>query len=266
MGASEPSQQQEEAVDRNLEGRVCVITGASSGIGEATARALGAAGARVALLARREERIRALAAELNAATPDGQALAIACPADVTDMGALRRAADEIRDRLGRVDCLINNAGVMLNSPFQAGLVDEWRRMVDTNLFGVLQTTHVFLADLRNGGGDIVNTSSVAGRKTRAVSSVYSATKHAVTAWSEGLRQELIPDDVRVICVEPGVVDTELPEHITHPATRQATDDMYHRSMEPLASEDIASLIAYAVSRPERVSINEVLIRPSDQEF
>jgi NADP-dependent 3-hydroxy acid dehydrogenase YdfG len=257
-------------MERDLAGRVCVITGASSGIGEATARAFASRGAHVALLARRRERIEALAQALNGPDrpggPDERPQAIACVADVRDIDALRQAAAEIQRRLGRVDCLVNNAGVMLNSPFGAGLLEEWRAMVETNLLGVLQTTHVFLPDLRAGGGDIVTISSVAGRKTRASTSVYSATKHAVTAWSEGLRQELIPDRVRVICVEPGVVDTELPLHMTHPETRQATDTLYHHSIDPLRAEDIANLIAYAVAQPERVAINEVLIRPAEQEY
>lgn len=258
-------------MNRELIDRVCVVTGASSGIGEATARAFAAGGARVALLARRRERIEAVARELEdeaqrSGNGRGKPRALACQVDVADLDALRTAAREIHDRFGRVDCLVNNAGVMLNSPFGAGLVDEWRTMVETNVLGVLYATHVFLDDLRDGGGDVVNVSSVAGRKTRAVSGVYSATKHAVTAFSEGLRQELIPSGVRVICIEPGVVDTELPDHISHPATRQATDEMYHHSMEPLQASDVASLIAYAVAAPERVALNEVLIRPREQEF
>ncbi len=253
-------------MERALSGRVCVVTGASSGIGEATARAFAGAGARVALLARRRDRIDALARDLSGGSSNGEAAVIACAADVSDLGSLEAAAREIHNRLGRVDCLVNNAGVMLNSPFRAGLVDEWRRMVETNLLGAFLATHAFLADLTDGGGDIVNVSSVAGRKTRAASGVYSATKHGVTAWSEGLRQELIPAGVRVICIEPGVVDTELPGHITHPETRQATDEMYHGEMEPLEAADIAALICYAVGAPDRVSVNEVLVRPRQQEY
>jgi NADP-dependent 3-hydroxy acid dehydrogenase YdfG len=244
-------------MERGLSGRICVVTGASSGIGEATARAFAAGGARVALLARRRERVQARAEELGEA-------ALPLEADVRDLDALRAAAARIRARFGRVDCLVNNAGVMLNSPFRAGLVDEWRTMVETNLLGVLYATHVFVDDLCAGGGDVVNLSSVAGRKARPATNVYAATKHGVTGWSDALRQELLEHDVRVVCVEPGAVATELPEHISHPETRQETEALYHGQSGILAAEDIASLIVYAVTAPERVSINEVLLRPLRQ--
>jgi NADP-dependent 3-hydroxy acid dehydrogenase YdfG len=244
-------------MERELTGRVCVVTGASSGIGEATARAFAAAGANVALLARRTERVQALAEELGEP-------ALPLEADVRDLAALREAADRIRGRFGRVDCLVNNAGVMLNSPFRAGLVEEWRTMVETNLLGVLYATHVFVEDLCAGGGDVVNLSSVAGRTARPDSNVYNATKHGITGWSEALRQELLAEDVRVICVEPGAVATELPEHISHEQTRQDAAAFYGGAIEILQPEDIASLIVYAVTAPERVSINEVLVRPLRQ--
>jgi NADP-dependent 3-hydroxy acid dehydrogenase YdfG len=243
-------------MERELNGRVCVVTGASSGIGEATARAFAAGGAKVALLARRTDRVQALADELGEA-------ALPLEADVRNLDALRAAAAQIRDRFGRVDCLVNNAGVMLNSPFRAGLVDEWRTMVETNLLGVLYATHVVVDDLCAGGGDVVNLSSVAGRTARPDSNVYNATKHAVTGWSDALRQELLDHDVRVLCVEPGAVATELPEHISHPETREGVTAFYG-AIEILTAEDIASLIVYAVTAPERVSINEVLVRPLRQ--
>jgi NADP-dependent 3-hydroxy acid dehydrogenase YdfG len=243
-------------MERELNGRVCVVTGASSGIGEATARAFAAGGAKVALLARRTDRVQALADELGEA-------ALPLEADVRNLDALRAAAAQIRDRFGRVDCLVNNAGVMLNSPFRAGLVDEWRTMVETNLLGVLYATHVVVDDLCAGGGDVVNLSSVAGRTARPDSNVYNATKHAVTGWSDALRQELLDHDVRVLCVEPGAVATELPEHISHPDTREGVTAFYG-AIEILTAEDIASLIVYAVTAPERVSINEVLVRPLRQ--
>jgi NADP-dependent 3-hydroxy acid dehydrogenase YdfG len=243
-------------MERDLDGRVCVVTGASSGIGKATARAFATRGARVALLARRTGRVQELAGELGEA-------ALPLQADVSDLDDLRAAAQRIRDRFGRVDCLVNNAGVMLNSPFRAGLVDEWRTMVETNLLGVVYSTHVFVDDLCAGGGDLVNVSSVAGRIARAGSNVYAATKHAVTGLSESLRQELLEFDVRVTCVEPGAVATELPDHISHLETRQGTAAFYD-AVGSLTADDIASLIVYVVSAPERVSVNEVLLRPLKQ--
>ena len=243
-------------MERSLDGRTCVVTGASSGIGEATARALAAGGARVALLARRAERVQAIAAEIGET-------ALPLVADVRDTDALQEAAAQVRARFGRVDCLVNSAGVMLSSPFRAGLVEEWRTMVETNLLGVLHATHAFVEDLCAGGGDIVNISSVAGRKARPTSSVYAATKHGVTGFSDAMRQELLEQDVRVLCVEPGAVDTDLPGHITHATTRQAVN-AFMGGIETLEAADIASLIVYAVTAPERVSINEVLLRPLGQ--
>ena len=241
---------------QNLDGRVAVITGASSGIGEATARALAQAGAAVALLARREDRVQALADELG----EGRALAVR--ADVTDEGSLRAAAERIAE-LGRVDILVNNAGQMLLSEFAAGKVDEWRAMIDINLTGALVTTHVFLDQLRDGGGDIVNLSSVAGRKSRPTGAVYSATKWGLGGWSEGLRQEVQGDGVRVIVVEPGAVRTELADHISDPEINEATRGMWD-TVEAMVPEDIAEVIAFAVTRPPHVALNEILIRPTRQ--
>jgi len=189
-------------------GRVAVITGASSGIGEATARRLAADGHRVALLARRLDRIQRLAEEFG----DG---AIAIQADVTDRNSLVAAARRVQDELGGADILVNNAGVMLLGPFSAELSDDYRRMIETNLLGAITTTEVFLDQLvADRGGDLVNLSSVAGRTARPGNAVYAATKWGVNGWSESLRQQLQPD-VRVIVIEPGAVDTELPTHITH---------------------------------------------------
>jgi len=241
---------------QNLDGRVAVITGASSGIGEATARALAQAGAAVALLARREDRVQALADELG----EGRALAVR--ADVTDEASLRAAAERVAE-LGRVDILVNNAGQMLLSEFAAGKVDEWRAMIDINLTGALVTTHVFLDQLRDGGGDIVNLSSVAGRKSRPTGAVYSATKWGIGGWSEGLRQEVQGDGVRVIVVEPGAVRTELADHISDPEINEATRGMWD-TVEAMVPEDIAEVIAFAVTRPPHVALNEILIRPTRQ--
>ena len=199
-------------------GRVAVITGASSGIGEATARALAADGYRVALLARRADRIQALADELG----DG---AIAIEADVTDRDSLVAAAQRVEDELGRVDVLINNAGVMLLAPFTSEQREEQRRMVEVNLLGAMTATEVFLDQLRDGGGDLVNISSVAGRTARPGNAAYAATKWGLNGWSESLRQELQPD-VRVIVIEPGAVTTELVSHITHGETKQAIEQFY----------------------------------------
>jgi NADP-dependent 3-hydroxy acid dehydrogenase YdfG len=241
---------------QNLDGRVAVITGASSGIGEATARALAQAGAAVALLARREDRVQALADELG----EGRALAVR--ADVTDEESLRAAAERIAE-LGRVDILVNNAGQMLLSEFADGKVDEWRAMIDINLTGALVTTHVFLDQLRDGGGDVVNISSVAGRKSRPTGAVYSATKWGLGGWSEGLRQEVQGDGVRVIVVEPGAVRTELADHISDAEINEATRGMWD-TVEAMVPEDIAEVIAFAVTRPPHVALNEILIRPTRQ--
>jgi len=244
------------AMSENLTGRIAVVTGASSGIGEATARALAAGGATVALLARRADRIAALARELPSA------LAIA--ADVTDRASLRAAAERIALEVGRVDVLVNNAGVMLLSRFEDRLEEEWRRMVEVNLLGAMTATAVFLDALRAGGGDIVNVSSVAGRKVRPTGAVYSATKWGLGGWSEGLRQELLADRVRVVLVEPGATRTELATHISVDALREGSFERYD-AVDALLPEDIAEVIAFAVSRPPRVSLNEILVRPTLQE-
>ncbi len=236
-------------------GRVAVITGASSGIGEATARALAADGHRVALLARRLDRIQKLAEELG----DG---AIAIQADVTDRDSLVTASRRVQDELGGVDILVNNAGVMLLGPFSPELSDDYRRMIETNLLGAITTTEVFLDQLlADDGGDLVTLSSVAGRTARPGNAVYAATKWGMNGWSESLRQQLQPD-VRVIVIEPGAVATELPEHITHDETRSAVEQMYESTS--ISAEDIAEIIAFAVSRPRSVSLNEILVRPTAQ--
>jgi NADP-dependent 3-hydroxy acid dehydrogenase YdfG len=240
----------------NEQGRVAVITGASSGIGAATARALAADGYRVALLARRVGRIDALAGELG----DG---ALAIEADVTDRDALDAAADRVQKELGGADVLVNNAGIMLLGPFSAEQSEDYRRMIEVNLLGAITATEVFLDQLKDGGGDIVNVSSVAGRTARAGNGVYAATKWGLNGWSESLRRELRPD-VRVTVIEPGAVATELPTHITHAETKQGTEQLY--SQVEVTAEDIAEVIAFAVSRPRRLAIHEILLRPAGQEL
>ncbi|MEV4033631.1 SDR family oxidoreductase [Streptomyces umbrinus] len=236
------------------QGRVAVITGASSGIGAATARSLHAAGYRVALLARRKDRIEALAAELGER-------AIAISADVTDRDALVAAAERVRQEFGGTDVLVNNAGVMLLGPFSAEQRDDYRHMIEVNLLGAITATEVFLDQIKDGGGDLINISSVAGRVSVPGSGVYSASKWGVNGWSESLRQELLPD-VRVTLIEPGVVDTELPAHITHEQTRQGIQQAYDAAT--VSAEDIAEVITFTLQRPRHLAINEILLRPADQ--
>jgi NADP-dependent 3-hydroxy acid dehydrogenase YdfG len=235
-------------------GRVAVITGASSGIGEATARALAADGHSVALLARRADRIQALASELGND-------AIAIEADVTDRGSIVAAAERVQHELGGADVLVNNAGVMLTAPFTSDQREEHRRMVETNLLGAMTVTEVFLDQLRAGdGGDLVNISSVAGRVAPAGFAAYSATKWGMNGWSEALRVELQPD-IRVTVIEPGAIATELSDHFTDGDSKKAAKELLNSAIPP---SDIADVIAFAVSRPQRVTLNEILVRPTVQ--
>ncbi|HKI40710.1 MAG TPA: SDR family NAD(P)-dependent oxidoreductase [Mycobacterium sp.] len=206
-------------------GRVAVITGASSGIGEATARALAADGHRIALLARRVDRIEALAAELGAT-------AIAIRADVTDRDSLLAAAERVQSELGGADILINNARMMLLGPFSADQHDDYAPMMATNLLGAI--TEVFLEQLRDGGGDLINISSVAGRTARPGNAVYAAAKWGINGFSEALRQELQPD-IRVTVIEPGAVATELTDHITHAETKAGAEKMDEQLVDCLAN-------------------------------
>src|SRR3954471_19452153 len=221
-------------------GRVAVVTGASSGIGQATARALAADGYRVALLARRADRLTALAQELGNGS-------IAIAADVTDRDSIVAAAQRVQDELGGADVLVNNAGVMLLGPFDTEQRDDYRQMIEVNLLGALTATEALLDQLKTGaetrGGDIVNVSSVAGRTARAGNGVYAATKWGMNGWSESLRQELLPD-VRGTLIEPGVVATELPDHITHDETREAVQQMYDKA--EVTPGDIAEVIAFTL--------------------
>jgi NADP-dependent 3-hydroxy acid dehydrogenase YdfG len=236
------------------EGRVAVITGASSGIGAATARALAADGYRVALLARRADRIEALAEELGNGS-------IAIEADVTDRDSLVAAAVRVQRELGGADLLVNNAGVMLLGPFTSDQRNEQRQMVEVNLLGAMTATEVFLDQLRDGGGDLVNISSVAGRTARPGNAGYAATKWGINGWSESLRQELQPG-IRVMVIEPGAVATDLPTHITDSQTKATVEQAY--AGVPVTAEDIAAIIAFAVTRPRHLTINELLVRPTGQ--
>jgi len=235
--------------------KVAVVTGASSGIGAATARALVADGYRVALLARRLDRITTLADELGHG-------ATAIEADVTDRESIVAAADRIRQELGTAGVLVNNAGVMLLGPFDSAQRADYRQMIEVNLLGAITATEVFLDQLKDGGGDIINISSVAGRTARPGNGVYAATKWGINGWSESLRQELLPD-IRVALIEPGVVATELPNHITHTDTRQGVQQLYSKA--EVTAEDVAEIIAFILSRPRRLAINEILLRPAGQQ-
>ena len=243
-----------------LDGKVAVVTGASSGIGEATAEALAAEGASVVVAARREDRLADLVERIRSA--DGRVLAAVC--DVTEESQAHGLIRKAQEEFGGVDILVNNAGVMLLSKVGKGLSDEWRQMFDVNVMGLLYATDAAIEVMkRQGGGHLVNVSSVAGRKvTRDTSGVYAGSKHAVGAISEGLRQELLEDNIRVTIVEPGAVETELATHITDEEARESLGGL--KQIEILQSEDIANAVAYAVTQPERVSVNEILIRPTHQ--
>ena len=250
----------------SLDGTVALVTGASSGIGEATARELAARGAAVSLVARRADRLEALAAELRAA--GGTALTVT--ADVTDRAQAEAAVQRTVDELGRLDTLINNAGVMLLGPIADAPVDEWERMVQINVLGLLYCAKAALPHLLDAAdgeprrtADLVNVSSVAGRLVRLGSGVYNATKHAVGAFSESLRQEVTGRHVRVSLVEPGAVATELVDH-NRPEIQEGLNKRF-ANMERLEAQDIADAIAYIVTRPRHVAINEILIRPTEQE-
>ncbi|HEY2374871.1 MAG TPA: SDR family NAD(P)-dependent oxidoreductase [Gemmatimonadaceae bacterium] len=249
---------------RRLEGTVALVTGASSGIGEATARALAAEGAAVALAARRTQRIEALSRELG---KGGRAIALTT--DVTVEQQARDAVDRTVRELGRLDIVINNAGVMLLGPIEDAPLEEWERMVRLNVLGVLYVAHAALPHLLRAAeqdprrvSDLVNISSVAGRSARTGAGVYNLTKFGVGAFSESLRQEVTRRHLRVSLVEPGAVATELTEHL-RPEILEQTKSMF-ADAEPLRAEDIAETITFIVTRPRRMAINEVLVRPSEQ--
>ncbi len=246
-----------------LDGKVAIVTGASSGIGEATALLLAAEGAKVALVARRADRLESLAKRITA--EGGSALVIA--ADVADESQANAMVQKTQAEFGRVDILINNAGVMLLGPVAGADTEDWRRMFDVNVMGLMYGTHAALPVMKQqGGGHIVNISSVAGRTTSALSSVYSATKFAVGAFSEGIRKQESKNKIRITVIETGVVITELTDHITHAETKQDIKGWIGSMKEPLQSEDIADGILYAVTQHPRVNVNEILIRPTEQDM
>lgn len=249
-----------------LTGCTALVTGASSGIGRATARALAAQGAVVALAARRRDRLDELAEEI--VTAGGRALPL--EVDVTDRAAAESAVEATVSELGRLDILINNAGVGLLGPIEQASVEEWERMLSLNVMGLLYCAKAALPHLLaaaedgpRGVSDLVNMSSVAGRQVRLGGGVYSATKHAVGAFSESMRQEFTQRNLRVSLVEPGGVATELSGH-NRPEVRRVQEERF-ATMERLTADDVADAILYIVSRPRRVAVNEILIRPTDQQ-
>jgi NADP-dependent 3-hydroxy acid dehydrogenase YdfG len=245
----------------SLDGRKVLITGASSGIGEATALAMVAEGASVALGARRKDRLDELAGRIEA---DG-GKAVAIESDITDETQAKDLVETAHSELGGLDCLVNNAGVMLLGPLQGADPAEWRTMIEVNCLGLLYCTHYALPLIRDGGGgDVVNVSSVAGRTASLGSGVYNMTKWGVVGYSESLRQEGAHIGVRVTCVEPGFVETELQGHNQNPMVVDQIDKMMESIGKVLEAADIANAVVYAVSQPKHVSINEILVRPSGQ--
>lgn len=243
----------------NIKGKVIVITGASSGLGEAAARHLAAQGAKIAVGARRTERLQALAAELTA--NGGEALAVAT--DVTRSDQVKRLVDTAVETYGRIDVIINNAGLMALSPLERFKVGDWDRMVDVNVKGVLYGVAAALPHMiRHKSGHIINVASVAGHVVRPGSSVYSGTKAAVRMLSEGLRQEVKPYNIRTTIISPGAVASELPEGITE---QDVAADV-HKFYEELAipADSFARAVAFAISQPEDVDVNEILYRPTRQ--
>ena len=242
----------------SLEGRRILITGASSGIGEATAEAIVAEGGAVALGARRKDRLDDLAGRL-----DGMALAI--EADIADEQQAERLVADATEQLGGLDGLVNNAGVMLLGLIQGADTSEWRKMVDVNLLGLLYCTNAALPVMREGGGgDVVNVASVAGRQANMGSAVYNMTKWGVVGFSEALRQEGMHIGVRVTCIEPGFVETELQGHNTNPMVVEATEKFRESIGTVLEASDIADAIVYALAQPTHVSVNEIMVRPTGQ--
>ena len=250
---------------KRLEGTVALVTGASSGIGEATSVALAGEGAVVALVARRRDRLDALAERLG-----GPGKALVIEADVTDPDQAERAIGTAVAELGRLDTLVNNAGVMLLGPIVGAPLEEWQRMVNLNLLGLLYCTHAALPHLLAAAeseprsvADVVNVSSVAGRVARLNSGVYNATKHGVGAFSESLRQEVTARHLRVTLIEPGATATELAFH-NRPEILEGMAQQFG-GIEIMQAEDIAACIEFAVTQPRRVVINEILVRPTEQE-
>jgi NADP-dependent 3-hydroxy acid dehydrogenase YdfG len=243
----------------NIKGKVVVITGASSGLGEATARLLSSQGAIVVLGARRIDRLRSLADELTGR--GGKALAVAT--DVTHCDQVKKLVDAAVQTHGRIDVMINNAGLMPSSPLERLKIEDWDRMIDVNIKGVLYGIAAALPYMKQQkAGHIINVSSVAGHKVRAGGAVYAATKHAVLALSEGLRQEVKPYNIRTTVISPGAIATELPDSATEPDIAEIMRKIYEIA---IPAESFARSVAFAISQPEDVDINEIVFRPTRQE-
>jgi NADP-dependent 3-hydroxy acid dehydrogenase YdfG len=250
---------------RRLEGTVALVTGASSGIGHATALELARKGASVAVVGRREDRLTDLASEIS--STGGKALVV--PADITTAEAAAEAVERTVEGLGRLDTLVNNAGLMLLGPTPGADLNEWQRMVDINLMGLMYTSHAAIPHLVKAAddgprrvADIVNISSLNGRNAYAMMAVYTATKFGVTGFSEALRQELAKQHVRVSVVEPGSVDTELRTHNSDAVQQLLNAGL--GDIDRLQSQDIADTVGYIVTRPRHVAVAELLVRPTEQ--
>ena len=244
---------------QNIQDKVVVITGGSSGLGEATARHLAAQGAKVVLGARRIDRLHAIAGDIGL-PPEA-----VIETDVTDAAQVKRLVDAAVATHGRIDVVLNNAGLMPQSPLERGKIDEWDRMIDVNIKGVLYGIAAALPYMTaQKNGHIINVSSVAGHKVRPGSSVYAATKAAVLMLSEGLRQEVKPYNIRTTVISPGAVESELPNTITDPDVAQRINDFYDAYAIP--ADSFARMVAFAISQPDEVDINEILFRPTAQEY
>jgi NADP-dependent 3-hydroxy acid dehydrogenase YdfG len=247
---------------KTLEGRRAVVTGASSGIGEASALALAREGATVSLGARRKERLDDLAQRIESEGGTAHAFEV----DLGDEAAAHSLIEGAAEQMGGLDMLVNNAGVMLLGPVEGGDTEEWRQMININVLGLLYCTQAALPLIREaGGGNIVNISSVAGRVAALGSGVYNFTKFGVVGFSEALRQEAMHSGIRVTVVEPGFVATELQGHNTNPVVVDAIEKMREKTGEVLTAEDIAAAILYVVSQPPRVNVGEILVRPTGQQ-
>jgi NADP-dependent 3-hydroxy acid dehydrogenase YdfG len=247
-------------MSHNIEGKVVVITGASSGLGEATARLLSAQGASVVLGARRIDRLRVLADELS--RRGGKALAV--PTDVIQCDQVKTLVDAAVQTYGRIDVMINNAGLMPQALLERLKIDEWNRMIDVNIKGVLYGIAAALPHMKQQkAGHFINVSSVAGHRVGPGFAVYAATKYAVRALSEGLRQEVKPYNIRTTVISPGAVATELPNTVTDPQAAERIRKFYAEVAIP--AESFARAVAFAMSQPEEVDVNEILFRPTRQE-